>query len=453
MRRLQTFLLIASSLGAAACTGEAGSSADGASDPYATTHQEELAARRDGAAGAATNKGAGLPAQDPAVPSKPKRTPQFNFAPGGVPDAELGNYHVVMEAAIDDVSVGTMTFDFWPEKAPLTVRNFLRYCDEGFYDGLTYHRIVRDFMLQGGDPTASGAGDGPYGNVPAEFSPDPEWAHHYGVLSMARGPSPNSASCQFFLICDESPNVWNLDGDYASFGRMTAGVATLEKLASVPVGPSPPRGERSRPLKKVTIVSAVVKAGPAPPSDEVLARPAPDLGGAPAEVTVQHVLVSFAGTRTEATRTKEEAAALAKDVLERARAGEDFQALIRAHSDDPVSPDDPTPGEYRMLNRGVKDAAADRALFEAQKEFDAFQEATQKQIAANEISAKEAELKSQAFIAQLRAKLEPTRSFPRAEMAPSFGDVGFSLKVGEIGMAEYDPRQSQFGWHIIKRIR
>ena len=103
----------------------------------------------------------------------------------------------------------------------------------GFYDGLTFHRIIRSFMVQGGDPTGTGMGNGPYGTILAEFSDAPERAHGYGVLSMARmGNDENSASCQFFICCDEGPSVWGLDGNYASFGGVTSGLAALEALAS-----------------------------------------------------------------------------------------------------------------------------------------------------------------------------------------------------------------------------
>ena len=168
-----------------------------------------------------------------------------------VPDAELGDHYVTLECAIDGEALAPMTFEMWPEHAPGTVRNFLRLCDEGFYDGKTFHRVLRDFMVQGGCPLGTGTGDSPHGTIRAEFSDDPARAHRYGVLSMARSPLPDSASCQFFVICHEGPSAWGLDGQYASFGRMTAGVEALEALASVDVVMGSD-GAPSRPTSSLT---------------------------------------------------------------------------------------------------------------------------------------------------------------------------------------------------------
>lgn len=193
------------------------------------------------------------------------------FAPeSGMPREELSKYWTSMEIEIDGQSVGTMTFELWPDEAPVTVRNHLRLVDEGFYDGLTFHRIMRDFMIQGGDPTGTGTGNSPYGTIEAEFSRKPERSHEYGVLSMARTPAPNSASCQFFVICDNQ-NGRQLNGQYASFGRLTSGVETLETVASVRVGRSP-RGEPSAPQNRVVIKKATVHEGD-PPRGETIQRP------------------------------------------------------------------------------------------------------------------------------------------------------------------------------------
>jgi hypothetical protein len=205
--------------------------------------------------------------------------------------------------------------------------------------------------------------------IEAELSSDAERSHVYGVVSMARqGGNPNSASCQFFICCDESPAVWNLDGQYASFGRMTGGVAALEALASVETGGR----EGSTPSAEVTIVRAEVRKGPAPAGDETIARPEPepDLGGAPAHVAVQHVLVSFNGVpQLQVTRSQEDAQTLAEDLLAKAKAGEDFAALVRANSDDPVRDDDPAPGVYRLLNEGVRNRTSERNMFELNRRF------------------------------------------------------------------------------------
>ncbi|RMH01368.1 MAG: hypothetical protein D6702_11655 [Planctomycetota bacterium] len=387
----------------------------------------------------------------PASVWQPTREPEFHFEPGGpIPDEKLADYHVELSCSVDGKDVGTMVIGLWPEKAPVTVRRFLRLCDEGFYDGTTFHRIIRNFMVQGGDPTGTGAGDGPYGHLPGEFSDEPQYEHHYGVLSMARGNDPDSAGCQFFIVCAESASVWNLDGRYASFGKLVAGVDTLEALANAPTDPRSREG--SRPTVPVRIERARVVAGPAPPPQEKIERPAPDLGGEPAMIEVQHVLVSFRDTRVKADRSKEEAFELARIVLEKARAGEDFSALVREYSDDPIDPRDPLPGLYRMTNRGVTDPVFERAIFEAEKKYQARDQELTAKVGKGEISYQEKQQQMQALKQELLGQLPP-QSFPRQQMAKAFGDVAFSLGVGEIGMAEYSPVESPFGWHIIKRIK
>ncbi len=387
--------------------------------------------------------------EPPPEPAAPARTPEFDFAPGGsIADDQLGDYYVEMACAIDGQDVGTMTFALWPQHAPQTVRNFLRYCDEGFYDGLGFHRIMREFMIQGGDST--GTGKTPYGSFADEFSTDADRAHGYGVISMAHTGAPSSARAQFFVCNAETPSVWGLDGSYASFGRLVKGVATLEALSDVPVAPSA-RGERSQPTRKATIVSARVKQGE-PERGEKVERPyaPPDLGGEPERVTVQHVLISFAGTRTEATRTKEEAEPLAQSVLERAQAGEDFEAIVRELSDDPVDPEDPTPGVYTLLNTGVRDESADRAMFQMSREMRDYQTTLIADMRAGTLTQEDFRAKLQERQTQLQRDLP--MAFPRQGMATSFGDVSFGLKVGEVGMAPFDAAKSPFGWHIIKRL-
>lgn len=117
----------------------------------------------------------------------------------------------------------------------------------------------------------------------------------------------------------------------------------------------------------------------------------------PERITLQHILISFAGTQTDATRTKAEAETLAKQVVERVKKGEDFTAVMKQLSDDPG------PGVYSLANRGVKQAGRDE--------------------------------------------------YPRDGMVPAFGNVGFALEVNAVGLAPYDPKASPFGWHIIKRLK
>ncbi|MDP6849641.1 MAG: peptidylprolyl isomerase [Planctomycetota bacterium] len=428
-------------------SAEEGAAAFAASKAAAKATSEQAAAKQ------ATEQIATPPASlIPAEPWVPKREPQFHFEPeGAVSDADLGNYWVEMSCSVDGKDVGKMTFEFWPEKAPITVRNFLRYCDEGFYDGTGFHRVLRDFMIQGGDPTGTGGGDGPYGNIKGEFSEEKPWEHHYGVLSMARSQSEDSASCQFFVICAESGSVWNLDGKYASFGMMTSGVNTLEGLASTKTIPD--GRENSKPLSKLVIESAVVHEGEAP-RGEIIERPQPDFGDEPASVVVQHCLVSFkdANPAIKAERSKEEAIALANEVAERARKGEDFSALVREFSADPVRPGDTQPGVYALLNTGAFDTAFERANYEASKKWQKANEDFRSRQAKGEIDQKEMMDAMQKLREELMASMPP-RSAPREQMVAGFSRTAFSLKVGEVGICEFHPQDSKFGYHVMKRLK
>ena len=375
----------------------------------------------------------------------------FNFTPGGpISDEDLANYYVEMECAVDGESVGTMVITFWPEKAPVTVRNFLRYCSEGFYEGVTFHRILRDFMVQGGDPTGTGSGDGTYGTIQGEFSDDAEFSHEYGVISMARGQSPDSASCQFFICAASNASTWNLDGQYASFGKLVSGVDTLEAMANVPTTMSS-GGEQSKPTQTVTILRTTIKQG-MPDSMETIERPQPDFGGEPAKVTVRHVLISFNGAqRSTETRTKEEAEVLANEILERVKGGEDIDGLIREYSSDPIAEGDSSPGTYSMLNTGAFDVESERAMLDLQERYQTFVQDLQAQRSSGTITTQQFTEQLNEFQQTLQLEAKNYRFVPREQMVSAFGDVAFGLEVGEVGMAAYDPSSSPFGWHIILR--
>lgn len=116
--------------------------------------------------------------------------------------------------------------------APITVANFISLANEGFYNGLTFHRIIRDFMIQGGDPEGDGTG-GSDKDIFGEFASNGYYndiSHLRGVISMARSGDPNSASCQFF-ICNADA-TGSLDGDYAAFGYVIAGMSVVDKITS-----------------------------------------------------------------------------------------------------------------------------------------------------------------------------------------------------------------------------
>ncbi|MFT5290095.1 MAG: peptidyl-prolyl cis-trans isomerase B (cyclophilin B) [Planctomycetota bacterium] len=390
-----------------------------------------------------------------AGPSEAVSAELSRFAPGGdITDAELANYHIEMTCEVDGKDIGTMAFELWTEEAPISTRNFLRLVDEGFYDGLSFHRILRTFMIQGGDPTGTGTGNSPHGTIRAEFSDAPERRHGYGVLSMARsGGNPDSASSQFFLCCDESGSVWSLDNNYSSFGKLAAGVTTLEALANVPTTASP-NGEPSKPTQLAKITKATVKDG-APAKDETIERPMPtlDLGGEPERVLVQHVLISFDGCGIPGvTRTKEEAEALANTVLERAQKGDSMDELAREFSDDRIAEGDTTPGHYGVLNTGVRDMVDERRVFTIQNDFRAAVEELQAKVRAGSLSQADFQTQGQALQTEAQEKAGEGGFMPRAGLVPSFGETAFGLDVEEIGMASFDEAKSPFGFHIIKRL-
>ena len=150
-------------------------------------------------------------------------------------------------------------------------------------------------------------------------------------------------------------------------------------------------------LYSALLVAALAGCGGSAPEAPTEKKPMPTPAPEPDRITVQHILVSFAGTRTDATRSKAEAEALAGKTLARVQKGEDFGQVMKELSDDPG------PGIYSMCNNGQAPRSADE--------------------------------------------------YPRKGMVPAFGNVGFKLAVGEIGMAPFDPGASPFGWHIIKRLK
>jgi len=164
--------------------------------------------------------------------------------------------------AVLETDRGEMVVGFYSEQAPNHVKNFLSLAQQGFYDGLAFHRIVRNFMIQGGCPNTREGEAGPPGTggpghtVDAEFSDLP---HKRGVLSMARSQDPNSAGSQFFVVHSEHADF--LDGQYTVFGHLTSGLDVLDSIASVDVefGAG---GEKSKPTERIGLRSVVVRAAP-----------------------------------------------------------------------------------------------------------------------------------------------------------------------------------------------
>jgi len=168
------------------------------------------------------------------------------------------------EVAVIKTTAGEMVLEFWSDVAPNTVENFKKLARQGFYDGTAFHRIIKGFMIQGGDPKTKdaskegewGTGDPGY-KIKAEFN---DRKHVRGVISMARAAHPDSAGCQFFLCLDVASS---LDNKYTAFGKLIKGEDVLVKIGDTPVGPSR-SGERSKPLQRIGVES--IKIVPAPAS-------------------------------------------------------------------------------------------------------------------------------------------------------------------------------------------
>ena len=144
-----------------------------------------------------------------------------------------------------------MKAELYPDIAPNTVNNFISLVKKGFYDGVIFHRVIKGFMIQGGDPQGIGIG-GPGYSIKGEFSQNGfanDLKHTPGVLSMARSMMPDSAGSQFFIMHETSPH---LDGAYASFGKVIEGLDVVDKIANVPTDYSDkPRQEQK--MKTVTV--------------------------------------------------------------------------------------------------------------------------------------------------------------------------------------------------------
>jgi len=141
---------------------------------------------------------------------------------------------------------GKMVLELYHDVAPAHADSFAARAAEGFYDTLTFHRIIPNFMIQGGDPSGNGTGRAPY-LLQAEFSDLP---HQEGTLSMARGADPNSASCQFFICLARSRACQSLDGKYSVFGQLIKGFDVLHKIEETETTQNP-FGEKSTPVQKV----------------------------------------------------------------------------------------------------------------------------------------------------------------------------------------------------------
>lgn len=143
-------------------------------------------------------------------------------------------------------------------QTPITIENFKNHVQKGTYDGLIFHRVIEDFMIQGGDPTGTGFGDDSIPTIKGEFSSNGvqnDMKHTRGVISMARSNDPNSASTQFFIVHKDSSH---LDGIYAAFGKVFAGFDTLDKIATVNTDGNdrPLKEQKIKSIKFITVEKA-----------------------------------------------------------------------------------------------------------------------------------------------------------------------------------------------------
>lgn len=149
---------------------------------------------------------------------------------------------------------GDIVVELWPELAPQHVNSFVFLARQGYFDGLTFHRVEPGFVIQGGDPTGTGSG-GPGYEIPGEFNSDNPVPHRIGTLAMARTPDPNSAGSQFYIILADSPNASSLDGQYTVFGHVVSGMGNALSI------------ERGDPMTQVMIEEKPIEERIVSPDD------------------------------------------------------------------------------------------------------------------------------------------------------------------------------------------
>jgi len=158
-----------------------------------------------------------------------------------------------------DTSLGAITLELYPDKAPITVENFLKYVDEGFYDNLIFHRVMPGFMVQGGGMTDQMVEKSEGKHQPIKNESSNGLSNDRGTVAMARTANPNSATCQFFINHVDNPNLNTYGGGYTVFGKVIDGIDVVDKIAKVPTTTRGPH--ENVPLKPVYIKSAKRKAG------------------------------------------------------------------------------------------------------------------------------------------------------------------------------------------------
>lgn len=158
----------------------------------------------------------------------------------------------IIKAVIKMQNGENINLELYPDIAPITVENFVKLANQGFYNGVTFHRVVPGFVIQGGDPTGTGTG-GPGWRIKGEFASNGvknDLKHTRGVLSMARTQDPNSAGSQFFIMLDTHPH---LDGEYAAFGMVIDGMDVVDAIASAPRNMMTNKPKKDQRMAKVRV--------------------------------------------------------------------------------------------------------------------------------------------------------------------------------------------------------
>ena len=175
------------------------------------------------------------------------------------PHAVAGQDSTQKPVVVLDTSLGAITLELYPDKAPITVENFLKYVDEGFYDNLIFHRVMPGFMVQGGGMTDQMVEKSEGKHQPIKNESSNGLSNDRGTVAMARTANPNSATCQFFINHADNPNLNTYGGGYTVFGKVIDGIDVVDKIAKVPTTTRGPH--ENVPLKPVYIKSAKRKAG------------------------------------------------------------------------------------------------------------------------------------------------------------------------------------------------
>jgi peptidyl-prolyl cis-trans isomerase B (cyclophilin B) len=180
--------------------------------------------------------------------SQSSSSPATKPTPDTTPATSAKNNPVVTITMADG---GQIKAELYPTIAPNTVKNYISLIKKGFYNGLTFHRVIPGFMIQGGDPNGTGTG-GPGYSIKGEFTNNGfknDLKHERGVLSMARTQDPNSAGSQFFIMVASAPS---LDNDYAAFGKVTSGMDVVDKIVNTP------RDQADKPLQNQVMKTVTV---------------------------------------------------------------------------------------------------------------------------------------------------------------------------------------------------